>query len=305
MSTNPIFNAIVKKEPITKGWSEDQKYAVATSDGTKYLLRISPVSLYEVKQRLFAMTKQMAAMGIPMCVPIEFGVCSEGVYSIQSWIDGEDLETVLPLSSKSPLPEKEQYRLGHQAGRIASKIHTIPIPDPKEEWSVVFNRTIDETIHAYKSCGITFDGDHHIFTFIERNRRLLINRPQCFLAGDYNLLNMMVEHGNLTIIDFERFETGDPWNEFNGIVWSAIASPHFATGQIHGYFEGEPPATFFELMAVYIGILLLSLMSSWAVTSEFGRDVTMKLSQSVLKWFDSMLNPVPSWYMEQKEALGE
>lgn len=141
------------------------------------------------------------------------------------------------------------------------------LPDPKEEWSVVFNRTIDETIHAYKSCGITFDGDHHIFTFIERNRRLSINRPQCFLAGDYNLLNMMVEHGNLTIIDFECFETGDPWNEFNGIVWSAIASPHFAAGQIHGYFEGEPPATFFELMAVYIGILLLSLMSSWAVTS--------------------------------------
>ncbi|OBR65182.1 hypothetical protein A7K91_00440 [Paenibacillus oryzae] len=71
--------------------------------------------------------------------------------------------------------------------------------------------------------------------YIENNRQLLGNRPQCFLAGDYNLLNMMYENGELKIIDFERFTIGDPWDEFNCIVWSAIASPHFATGHINGY----------------------------------------------------------------------
>ncbi|MNW05992.1 hypothetical protein D3C71_2023240 [compost metagenome] len=76
-----------------------------------------------------------------------------------------------------------------------------------------------------------------------------------------------------------------------------MASPHFATGQIYGYFDGEPPVDFFELLAVYITILLLSLTSSWAVSSELGRNATMKLAQDVLKWFDNMQNPIPTWYL--------
>ena len=143
MSTKIIFDTIVKKEPITKGWSEDKKYCVTTTDGTKYLLRISPLSQYEIKKILFSMMEQIAALDIPMCVPIEFGICDDGVYSIQSWINGEALETVLPLSSETLLSETEQYGLGLQAGKIAKKIHAIPVPEPQEEWKVSFNRRID------------------------------------------------------------------------------------------------------------------------------------------------------------------
>jgi aminoglycoside phosphotransferase (APT) family kinase protein len=204
-------------------------------------------------------------------------------YSIQSWIDGEDLETVLPLLSETLLTETEQYKLGLQAGKIAKKIHAIPVPEPEEEWRVSFNRRIDMKMQEYNICGLNFDGDYHMLSYIEKNRHLLKNRPQCFLVGDYNVINMMYENGDLRIIDFERFDIGDPWDEFNCIVSSAIASPHFATGQLHGYFGGEPPMDFLKLLAVYIAILVLSLISSWAVTSEFGRNVTLKLSQDVLK----------------------
>ncbi len=297
MSTRKIFDTIIKKEPITKGWSEDRKYCVTTTGGTKYLLRISSVSQYEAKKSLFSMMEQIAVLDIPMCRPIEFGICDEGVYSIQSWIEGEDLETVLPLSSKTLLSETEQYRLGLQAGKIAKKIHTIPIPEPQEEWEDIFNRRIDMKIQEYHECGLKFEGDYHMFDYIEKNRHLLKNRPQCFLVGDYNVINMMYEKGDLRIIDFERFDVGDPWDEFNCIVWSAMASPHFATGQLHGYFDGEPPMEFFKLMDVYIAVLVLSLISSWAVTSEFGHNVTLKLSQDVLKWFDDMQDPVPTWYL--------
>ncbi|MHB8127508.1 MAG: aminoglycoside phosphotransferase family protein [Mobilitalea sp.] len=297
MSTKKVYDTIAKKELITKGWSEDKKYCVTTTDGTKYLLRISPLSQYETKKLLFSMMGQIAALDIPMCVPIEFGICEDGVYSIQSWINGEDLETVLPLSSETLLSETEQYALGLQAGKIAKKIHAIPVPEPQEEWTVSFNRRIDMKMKEYNMCGLNFDGDYHFFAYIEKNRHLLKNRPQCFLVGDYNVMNMMYENGDLRIIDFERFDIGDSWDEFNCIVWSALASPHFATGQLHGYFEGEPPMEFFKLLAVYIAILVLSLISSWAVTSEFGRNVTLKLSQDVLKWFDNMQNPVPTWYL--------
>lgn len=297
MSTNPIFNTIVSKEPITKGWSVDKKYCVTTTDGTRYLLRVSPPSMYESKKKLFSMMEQIAALRIPMCVPIEFGVCDDGVYSMQSWIDGVDLQSIMPLSSKTLLSETEQYTLGVQAGKIAKKIHALPISKPDEEWAVCFNRTIDAKIEEYHTCGLNVEGDTHMLDYIEENRHLLKNRPQCFLVGDYNVINMMYEKGDLRIIDFERFDIGDPWNEFNCIVWSAMASPHFATGQIHGYFNGEPPMDFFRLLALYIIILVLSLLSSWAVESEVGRGITLKLSQDVLRWFDHMQNPVPTWYL--------
>jgi serine/threonine-protein kinase len=58
----------------------------------------------------------------------------------------------------------------------------------------------------------------------------------------------------------------------------------------------KPPIEFFNLLSVYIAILVLSLISSWAVTPDFGRNVALKLSQDVLKWFDDMQNPVPTWY---------
>ncbi|HWT74748.1 MAG TPA: phosphotransferase [Mobilitalea sp.] len=167
MSTKKIFETIAKKELITKGWSEDKKYCVTTTDGTKYLLRISPLSQYETKKLLFSMMEQIAALDIPMCVPIEFGICDDGVYSIQSWIDGVDLDTVVPLSSETLLSETEQYALGLQAGKIAKKIHTIPIPEPQEEWTVSFNRRIDMKIQEYSKCGLKFDGDHHMFAYIE------------------------------------------------------------------------------------------------------------------------------------------
>lgn len=68
MSTKKIFGSIVKKEPITKGWSEDKKYCVTTTDGTKYLLRIAPLSQYETKKSLFLMMIQIAALGMSLIV---------------------------------------------------------------------------------------------------------------------------------------------------------------------------------------------------------------------------------------------
>ena len=112
-----IYDKIINKEPILKGWSEDKKYCATTADGTKYLLRITPLARYDTRKSLFAMIEQVAALDIPMCVPVEFGTCNDGVYSIQSWINGEDLNDVLPT-----LSETEQYFLGLKSGEIVRKM---------------------------------------------------------------------------------------------------------------------------------------------------------------------------------------
>lgn len=54
-----------------------------------------------------------------MSYPVEFGTCNNGtnVYMVLKWVEGEDLETALPL-----LMPKEQYELGRKAGIILKKI---------------------------------------------------------------------------------------------------------------------------------------------------------------------------------------
>jgi len=293
MANRDLLNRFDKYEPITKGWSEDKKYCVTDANGTKYLLRITPSSRYEIRKMLFSMMKQVAALDIPMCTPIEFGACDDGVYSIQSWINGEDLETVLPT-----LSETQQYILGFKSGEIIRKIHEIPAPQNQDDWAARFNRKTDNKIQQYRECEISFDGANYVLEYIAQNRHLLENRPQCFQHGDYHIGNMMLENGELKIIDFDRYDFGDPWEEFNRIVWSAAASPHFATGQLRGYFGGEPPLEFFKLLAFYISSNTLSSIY-WAI--PFGQadvDVMIQQSQDVLKWFDNMHNPVPTWYLK-------
>ena len=80
----------VTKEPINKGWSSDKRYCATDENGTRYLLRVSDIAQHDTKQSEFNMMKRVASLGVPMCQPIEFGTCEDGVYSIQSWIDGED-----------------------------------------------------------------------------------------------------------------------------------------------------------------------------------------------------------------------
>jgi len=242
------------------------------------------------------MMEQVAALGIPMCTPVEFGTCDDGVYSLQSWINGEDLETVLPS-----LSETEQYVLGIKSGEIIRKMHSILAPETQEEWEVRFNRKTDIKIQKYHECGLRFDGDEYVLSYIEQNRHLLKNRPQCFQHGDYHTGNMMLEDGELKIIDFDRYDFGDPWEEFNRIVWSAALSPHFAKGQLRGYFNGEPPLEFFKLLAFYIASNTLSSIY-WAI--PFGQsdiDIMMKQAQDVLHWYDNMQNPVPTWF-DNKEG---
>ena len=81
-----VYDAIVKKVPIAKGWSEDKKFCVTTTDGSKYLLRVSPMLHYDNRKELYALQEKVAALNIPMCKPVEFGTCEDGVYSIQSGI---------------------------------------------------------------------------------------------------------------------------------------------------------------------------------------------------------------------------
>ena len=282
----------IKTELITKGWSCDKKYRAEATDGMAYLLRITPREKAESRFSMFEMMQRVADLGVPMCQPIEYGTCDEGAYSLQSWIDGSDAEDVIPTFS-----DAEQYAYGIEAGRILKKIHSIPAPKTPENWETRFNHKIDRKIKMYSECPIKYDNGQAFIDYINANRHLLKDRKQCYQHGDYHIGNMMIDNsGKLQIIDFDRYDFGDPWEEFNRIVWCAQKTPLFASGMVDGYFNGDVPFEFWRLLALYISSNTLSSVP-WAI--QFGQaEINTMLNQAreVLLWYDNMKNPVPTWY---------
>lgn len=287
-----IYERIADKLPIDKGWSGDRKYRIADDRGQVYLLRVSPMERYARREAEFRRMEQVAALGIPMCRPIEFGVCPEGVYTIQSWIEGDDAEAAIAV-----LPEETQYAYGCDAGIILQKLHTLPAPEGIEDWSVRFNRKIDRKIAMYEACPIKYEGGEAFLSYLAANRHLLEGRPQTYQHGDYHVGNMMIDRaGVLYIIDFDRDDCGDPWEEFNRIVWCAQSAPAFARGMVDGYFDGQVSLQFWRLLALYICSNTLSSLP-WAIS--FGQkqvEVMRRQGDDILRWYDNMHQVIPTWY---------
>lgn len=231
-----------------------------------------------------------------MSMPIGFGIINDEnkIYMILSWMEGREASDVL-----SCLSLKAQYDLGIEAGKILRKIHTIPAPCSQQDWSMRYNKKLDRNLKRYRNCGIKFIDDDKLIQYIEDNRYLLDNREQTIQHGDYHTGNMIISNDNkLGIIDFNRWDYGDPWEEFNRIILSYRASKEFACGQIDGYFDGLVPDDFFKLTALYIAANCLSSIP-WAI--RFGQDeidIMRSIANQVLHTYRQFTCYVPIWYEE-------
>ena len=292
-----LYGSIIHRISIEKGWSGDAKYCAITADGKCYLLRISPLEFIDRKRHQFEMIELVSNLGVSMCQPVEFGVCDDGVYLIQTWVDGVDAEEKLLCMN-----DDMQYKYGEKAGQILACIHTIPAPPYVQDWETRFNAKIDRKIEMYNDCALKYErGSEYFLEYIAENRHLLKNRCQTYQHGDYHIGNMMIDRGgNLVIIDFDRDDYGDPWEEFNRIVWSAQVAPAFASGMVDGYFAGQIPVEFWKLLALYISSNTLSSLP-WAV--PFGEkeiNVMREQAEQVLSWYNDMKTVVPSWYRSRR-----
>lgn len=285
----------ITRELIDKGWSGDKKYRVTDEAGQSYLLRVAPKERQARIESTFNNMRKVAELDVPMCRAIEWGECEDGIYVLQTWIDGEDAESVV-----SALPPEKQYSYGWKAGEILRSIHSIPAPPGDHNWGEYFNRKIDRKLVQYRECPLKYPDGEKLIAYIEENRNLLAGRPVAYQHGDYHVGNMMIDQeGQLVIIDFDKDDCGDPWEEFNRIVWCAQAAPAFACGMVDGYFTGSVPEEFWRLLALYIANNTLSSLP-WAI--PFGQreiDVMLKQGRDVLYWYDGMTNPVPVWYRRQ------
>lgn len=280
---------IIEKIPITKGWSLDKKYKIITQEGHRYLMRLSPPELFDKLQLLYKYQRQID-ITVRMCRPIQIGLVDHYSYIIQDWIDGLDLEACI-----NDYDLETQYQLGFQAGLMLEKIHSVKLSHEIEDWSSRYNRKIDTKLKLYHEGNYHYDKDTYFISVIESKRHLIKDRPLVFKRGDFHIGNMMIQDLNVVIIDFDRFDFGDPWEEFNRIVWSAQKAPKFAKGIIDGYFHHQVPQEFWDLLLLYISNNMLSSFP-WAQDDPEQLDIMIRQANQVLEWYDYMNTTIPKWY---------
>ena len=262
------------------------------------LLRISDASVYEEKQKEYNIICKYAELGFEMSKPLGCGLCNggENVYILLTWVEGEDVETALPK-----LSEKEQYKLGRSAGTILKQIHSIPV-DACDMPSQTKKAKKLMQLERYEQSDVRIANDEVAVQYVKDNIDKLWLEPPVYMHGDFHPGNLILTpQKTLGVIDFNRWEVGDPYEEFYKLESFGVeVSVPYCIGQIDAYFNDAVPVQFWETLAVYVAHASLYSIK-WA--EKFGQediDGMVARCKAAMEHYDGFTKVVPSWYGEKK-----
>lgn len=273
---------------ITLGWSFDLKYCVSNkSDSKQFFIRVNPIKNLLSEKYRFDQMILLSSYGLPIQKPISFETYEDFIVQTFEWIEGEVLENVL-----SSLDTQTQRNLGIEAGKILKKIHEIPSQTPID-WISYIQRKFERKYIAYMQCGIKLNYESEYLKVLEKQLNIK-NREVSFQHGDYHVGNMLYANGKLVIIDFNRSDDGDPWQEFDRIAFSVRISPEFSKGQILGYFDNDVPEDFFTTLRYYFSLNAFSSIP-WAIPyGEQEVEVMQEIASMIHSWYNH--SDIPSWF---------
>jgi len=284
-------------EKVSKGWSSDIKYYITTMDRKHLLLRISDIKQYEKKKKEYDIIKKYFVLGFPMSEPIDLGICNDGknVYMLLSWIEGKDLEDVL-----AGLPEVEQYQLGRKAGKILKKIHSILIDNSDQPTDTKKAKKLLQ-LSRYEESQVRIAEDDIAIEYVKNNIDHIWKEKPVYMHGDYHPGNLIyTPNGGIGVIDFNRWEVGDPYEEFYKLESFGIEhSIPYCIGQIDAYFDDEIPDDFWIVLAVYVAHASLYSIK-WA--EKFGQeeiDGMITRCHMAFEDYDNFNRYIPKWYTDQ------
>ena len=291
----PFFHEHTGIQPITKGYSSDNKYIVTKASG-KFLVRTFAISELDRKREEFHALFMMEESNVNCSRPVELGeLKDQGLgYMILTYIEGNDAIVDLPKYST-----EDQYNIGFEAGIELAKIHRHLAPDTITAWH---ERKIDKHkkyIEDYNQLGIRIHDDSKIMTFIDDNIHLMINRPNRFQHDDYHVGNLIVKDNKFAgIIDFNRFDWGDPIHDFLKVgMFSSEVSVPFSVGQIRGYHHNqEPTELFWKLNALYLAMCLISSVVWIVRVKPEETDVMLRIINRVIEDHHGFESIKPRWY---------
>lgn len=283
---------IVSRQPLTKGWSTDQKYKVQLEEGRLGLLRIAERPAYEAKRLEFQLVENLFGQDLPVAEPIAFWMDDLSVYTLYEWVEGQDMNEVA-----SSLSDAVLYDLGCQSGKFLRTLHALPIDQSLRDWNSFYQAKIDSKLAAYQVASHSYPNGQAMIDFVQANRHLLEGRPIAYHHGDFHTGNFLQgQDGRLKILDFDRYDIGDPWEEFNRLIFTADLSPAFARGQVDSYFDGAIPEEFWRLMALCVTVNSLGALS-WAEQVDPDQVPLMQeQAATISEWYVDFTSLVPEWY---------
>lgn len=283
---------ILSRQPLTKGWSTDQKYKVQLEDGCFGLLRIAERLAYEAKRLEFQLVENLFGLGLPVAEPLSFWADDLSVHTLYEWVEGQDMNEVA-----SDLSDSVLYDLGCQSGQFLRTLHALPIDQSLRDWNSFYQAKIDNKLAAYQAASHSYPNGPAMIDFVQANRHLLEGRPIAYHHGDFHTGNFLLgRDGKLKILDFDRYDMGDPWEEFNRLIFTADLSPAFARGQVDAYFEGHILEEFWRLMALYVTVNSLGALS-WAEQVDPDQVPLMQeQAATISEWYADFTRWVPTWY---------
>ena len=285
-------------EKLSKGWSNDEKYVVQTATAEMLLLRLSDIELYDAKKKEYEIITKYASLGFLMSRPIDFGVCNNGknVYMLLTWIEGVDLEEALPT-----LPETEQYKLGREAGKILKKIHSLEVDVEDLPTNTKKSKKLLQ-LSRYEESQIRINDDERAINYVKQNIDKIWSKAPVYQHGDYHPGNLIyTNEGCIGVIDFNRWEVGDPYEEFYKLESFGIESSiPYCVGQIEAYFDDNIPEEFWVVLAVYVAHASLYSIKWAEKFSEEEIDGMKERCRRAFENYDEFRRFIPKWYVEYK-----
>ncbi|PKM67285.1 MAG: hypothetical protein CVU94_06650 [Firmicutes bacterium HGW-Firmicutes-19] len=276
---------------LDKGWSIDQKW-IGIKDQVKHLIRISDIQLRQRRKWEFEQISRLSQQGWPVNRPLLFIEEEDLVIGIYMYIEAEDLQATIHT-----LPESMQYDMGYFAGEALSAIHALPIETDSINQYEKMSKKMLKHIDVFNQKDLHFHNDHLVIDHIKKHLHLLSDRPLVFQHGDYHIGNMLlVQFQHAAIIDFNRCDIGDPYEEFDrAYFFSRRHSIPFVIGQLDGYFKFGIPDDFHQLMKLYMCHNMISALT-WS--TQFSIRHTEELMQYVLMVmddYDQLRSDIPKW----------
>lgn len=282
------FSEYHVEQEIFSGYSFDQLLLVI-KDSSKYLLRKLNRSASSIEDELTLMNLCTQA-NLPTPTIRITHISVAGVWVLQDYIDGENGEEgIFSYSSQM------QYSIGTQAGQICRDIHRLPLGHRFKYPSEQQNKMIRH-VEAIKPLLANEPFLSTCTDYILSSIHRLDYRPCVFQHGDYHLANMILHKGKCSVIDFNRCDIGDPYEEFvRAFYFSRDKSIPFVLGQLYGYFGAAIPEDFFPILKVYLADACLSAIL-WSMKHyPENVDEMKRFNSQIQQDFDDFKKDEPTW----------
>ena len=277
--------------PITKGFSFEKKFKL-TSERDDFLARLSAIDAYAAKAKEFALVQQLYANGVQCNQPILIvqEAAAATVCTLYRYLAGVDAEETI-----GALPVAAQYQSGVEAGQDLRRINTRS--RATNTWKARKWQKHERYVKRYCQQPYRLKNDEQILRFIETYYDPTEAAQDHLQHDDFHLGNIVLNGQHYGgILDFERYDWGDPLHEFVKLDWFTWpVSEAFALGQVEGYFGTRQLTEAHCLpIAVYIA---MSLLSTTVWTLEFYPQTWPEMERQVLSilarydYFDQIRPP--------------